>query len=890
MKNIFTALAFSLMILNVSAQSQIIFDETDKESYLISYDIGQQTSKNTIFNILAKGNSVRAQNIKLTFKLRQNRQILKRSGNLNLIVELNDLSVSGITEYKKFSVENLLIPSKVALRAVLKKGNVQVGEYNIPGANISSGTTRILDISQPDSLLKGTYQLIVRSKDFEYTPANRHAFQNYTGYIDDYWQSAENADQKLRRLNTIGVSEEELEKANEPETIREYYNFGRDNLQFVRTAEEDPFMRELNVAQNDPSDLKTKLQQLRNKSQRLEKNANAILSNLEVFYYNKGLDQIRRSNFTGAQSNFEKAVHENPNFAPAHVQLAKIFYGSGFRENAIEEIFHVQRLNPDPETEQLNNELANGMYNDMLLEASDLNRQGAFEDALFVLSSAEHICREFRAVRCRPAMEGEIMFAVKGKYFVLTENAHAAITAGKMREAEDLIDRAYDYRKKHLKYIPQTEEITGLIYDLYVKHLETGESYNRSSRYENALVSLKEAERICQKYPEAQCDRRLENAYANAYYGIYRSMLNEAENAYNAKNYSLADQKAEAALAYRREYNLKADERENRLVLEIKKGRYEQFISEGNRNKDNGRFEQALEDFKQAKTIEANYGIRRNSQLTAYINSAASGLTLEYTDNGMREVNINDLKTARRYYNKAKNTAQAYNIQNTKEVAEALKNLKDKIFEQECINAQTKFNDYLQKADAEIRQKNFINAEALLGQAKIHADKYGECEIDLSQLNIKSREIAPAVNYQKHVNTAEVLIKRQKYSAALIDYLKAERYFADNNISAFGLSHLSLDDFAQKQNNEFINYIVWYYADKADYDKALNLLRILETNNYAARNTKKNQMYIGTELATRDYSENPNSDRNTNIDRYTRDNWYFRFLKRAYKRQWRQLN
>ncbi len=890
MKLFFITSVITLMVFNLSAQSQIIFDETDKESYLITYDVGQQTAKNTIFNILAQGNAVRAQNIKLTFKLQQDRQILKRSGNLNLIVELKNFSVSGLTKYKDFSVEHLLIPGKVALKAVLKKGNTQIGEYNIPGANISSGNTRILDISQPDSLLKGSYQLLVRSKDFEYTQANRQSFQNYAGYVDDYWKLAEKAEMKLRKLNTIGISEEELENADAPETIREYHNFSRENIQFVRTAKESNFFKELNIAQNDPADLKSKLNHLRNKSQRLENNSNTILSNLEVFYYNKGLDRLRRNNFAGAQSYFEKAVHENPDFAPAHVQLAKIFYDNGFRKNAIEQIFHVQRLNPDPETEQLNNELANGMYNDMLLEASDLNRQGAFDDALFVLSSAEQICREFRAVRCRPAMENEIMYAVKGKYHVLTESAHAATKAGNTREAEDLIDRAYDYRKKHLKYIPQTEEITGLIYDLYAKHLETAEKYNRSSRYEIALESLKEAERVCQKYPEAQCDQRLENAYSDAYHGIYNSILNEAGNAYNSGNYTLADQKAEAALAYRRKYNLKAADRESRLVLDIKKGLYEQLITAGNRNKDNGRYEQALEDFKQAKSIEANYDIRRNSQLSAYINSAAVGLTLEYADYGMREVSINDLPAARRYYGKAKNTAQTYNLENTKEVVEALRNLKDKIFEQECINAQTKFDDFLRRADAAINAKNFTDAEELLGQAKIHADKYRECEIDLSQLNRKSAEIAEAVKYQKLINTAQVLIKRGNYSAALKDYLRAEQYFRDNNVSRYGLAHLSLEDFAQRQSNEFINHVVWHFAEKTDYDKALSLLRVLEVNNYGARKTKDHQMYIGTELAKRDFSENPNSDRNTNIDRYTKGDWFFRFLKRAYRRQWRQLD
>lgn len=890
MKHFFGIVLILFSTFPAFSQSQIIFNKTDNESYIIQYEAGRQSIKNDMFALIARGSNTSPQSIRLRFEIKQHRQILKRGSQINLLVEYDDAVLSNAPLYKGFPTADFLLPSQLDITAQLKHRNQVLNSYNATISNLGPGNNKALEVSQADSIPGARYTLEISTKTFDYNQKNKTDLQHYLNAVDQYESAVRETGVKLRETNRIGSTVAELEQLDNLQTVRNYFNTADQNLQYINTTERSAFFRELNIKQNDPDGLKSKLNNLKQKSTELKNNTQEILDNPEVFWHNKGLDMMQKRNYSRAESYFNKAVAENTQFAPSHGQLAIIHYNSGFRKKAIEELFLVKRLNPDPQTEQINNDLAAGIYDDLLLEATEHNRRGAFDDAIFALQSAEQICRDFMTVRCHPAMNTEMTRAIKGKYYILTDNAHAAIQAGKERDAEELIDHAYTYRKRNLQFIPEREEINGLILDLYDLHLSRAESYNRSQRYEAALLSLKEGERVCQKYTEINCDKRLDDGYFKAYTGIYNSTLNEAETAYTQKEYRLAEETIQKAQEIREQYRLQKSDKEDRLMLQVQNGLYNEYISKGQDENAAGNYPKALEFYNKATEIENAYSVSRNTRLPGYRTTAAKNYAYAEIDAGINSVERNQLKSARASYKNAKQIAAEYRLESDKKVSEGLKDLKDRIFRQECINAQNTFDSMMFEAETQINGKQFVDADDELQKALQHARSNADCEIDTDELSKLRSQIADAVHYQTIIKSSKKEAARRNYKTALNEYVKAGRFFNQNNIVSYGLVHQNTFEYLRNQDLLFKNYGVFYYTNNKDFEKAVLLLQELNASGFNKRDTKDNQYLLGSQLALRDFDENPGANWKSNVVRYTNNDSFFKYLKKAYKKQWKKID
>ncbi len=886
-------LLFLMLILISSfsfSQSQQVYNKSQKETFLLNYSQNGNIYLNQMLQKLAAANQVAVSSFNINFSYTEVLKIFKRADNLNLVSQLSDLSITGDVKYRNFSVQEFFIPEKVSFKMEYSSGNRIMGTINNQNVSISGNPATIADKNVRDSTNSQNLKLETKDKVFDFTAQNKIEFDAYIATIDAYYSESSTARAKLNSIDLIRSDKNSLSLLPDFNKLYEYRDLSQQTLNYALDVEKKDFYKKLPLENTDPEQLKLKIEKIKSKSRELNQNSIDMINSLDVVYYNKGVEMLSKNNPAQADMFFNKSVEINPNYVPSHIKLATIYYNSGRVDMAMNKVMTVKDFPADATAKNELYLFADGMYKDFLLEAADQNSRNNFDGALASLDRANSLCREFAQVVCRPAMDREYSRAINGKYFAILFDADVQIQKGRLQEAEKIINIALDYRHQNITFIPSNQDVANRIGDLYFSYINSGNRYNSTAFYDRALQDFAEAERICNSYQEINCTVELSKGISDSRNGIYNSLLNEAENKYKAKDFKNADVSANNAISYRNQFALNKNIREDQLVMNIKQGAYDDNISKGIFSSSSNDFQSALNYFNDAKEIQNQYNIRQNTKLSGYISSAAKNLVLNKISAGNQKVDYNDLLSARNLFSEARDLQSNYMLENDKEIVLELGKLKDRIFKQECINAQNKYDILYNDAIAKINSREFISADNLLNQALDHANANSQCMLETKNSLLRKSEIAPAVKFLSQINSSNDYVRKGNYQNAIGLYNENFSYFQSANIAKYGLSCLSTFDWILSQSPNFINYSAGYYISKQEYEKALLCLKNLSGKGFKSSGTKTSQVSLANALAIRDYNENPSSDVYANIARYTNADKFFKIFMKSYKSQWKKLN
>jgi tetratricopeptide (TPR) repeat protein len=890
MKNIlFTISLLMIFSLIVKGQSQIVFDKEETLDYLIEFKHGDNSYKRLIFSRLSESYNTSLGDVEFTFSLKQKRQILKRAGKLDFKVEIKDFNLSGDIMYRNFNVGDPLIPGKVSFTLKWFRGKKLLDSYTFSDVSISDNMSVLVNMSVNDSLNASNYRITMANVLYDYNVQNKNLFNKQVQYIDQYYTENTKARSRLRYLTALNINRDHLILAENLNDLYKYRDTANNLISYVRNVRHKEFYKSLPINSNDPKGLKSKLNKINNISTELKNTCNDILDNLDQVYYERGMDMLSQRKPDRAEYFFDKSVEFNNTFAPAHLQLARIYYKKGLVDRSVDRIFEIRSMNPDQETKIQTVEFARGVYNDFLLDAGELNNIGDFDAAVNVLLRARDICTNFPEVQCRSNMDVEMSRAVNGKYNLILKDADLSIRNNNLIEAENIIKEALDYAQLNRSFIPNNDEAGKLLSDLYFVYIDKANGLSSKGNYRDAINELDEASRLCNSYNEIYCSDELNQSYLTARNGVYKAYLNDAEQNFRSGNNSNAENLMDKAITYRKKYNLQQETSEDRLFLDIKQAVYTDYIDEGRSLHESGNYKSALKKYESATEIERNYSVRKNSSLNSYIKASAIKLVFELTDEGTRKVGVNNLKDARNLYNEAKDISSKYNLGSESSINSALSELKGKIFQQECINAQNEYNGIYDDALKYIAEKKFVSAHNRINDALNFANQNTQCDIETGKARSKQDYIAPAVEYMQKINKTNRNIKNRNFKSAIIEYQNAEVYFKSENIKTFGLSHKVLFDFIRSGHTDLVVYSVGFYNHNEEFEKAIDLLKELSRRNARSKITKDVQTILAADLASKDYSENPGANYKSNIARYTGGDKFFKYFSKAYKKQWKRL-
>ena len=132
--------------------------------------------------------------------------------------------------------------------------------------------------------------------------------------------------------------------------------------------------------------------------------------------------------------------------------------------------------------------------------------------------------------------------------------------------------------------------------------------------------------------------------------------------------------------------------------------------------------------------------------------------------------------------------------------------LKKKIFSQQCENAQHDFdNAYVHAKDA-LTRLEYVSADDFFLAAEKVDEENRDCDINKGTLAEEHTRIIAPATYLKMMRKMNSAQQNGNYHEAQSTYEEAGNYFANNNVSSFTISHEPFYDYLQhKANNASIS-------------------------------------------------------------------------------------
>ncbi|MFD1185946.1 hypothetical protein [Pontibacter rugosus] len=505
MKKALLLFATVLAAFGADAQTKLLFEEKTSEAYLLKYgaDGNSQTQLNSIISLLSENQtdtrSPRPQR-KPEFSLRfeQQASIADAGDVLKLKVQVSKPQVSGSTDYRGFTIGDALLPDKYKARIkLLNAKNETVKVYERTVAFKPNGVT-LLEEQILDTAANQSYKLLVEEEQVVYTIEDVRQLQERLNLVRAYFADDAKVLQALQdaaRVLPDDIDRLPLQDRKLRELEQQYAELKKEN-----------YTDKLNLKQQDPQRLNYKLNELQQVLQERRKAIEYTLATLDQQFYNRGVSLMNNGNASAAQAYFAKSVEANPNFAPAHVQLARIDLRYGYiREATIRTRDVLTRMRVDPQTEQLALSLAHDIYTAHITEGNRFTSRGEYHTALDAYADARDLCSIVQGLRCsmQALNDGEAR-AASGAYRGMVDNGKRLLSRNDLREAERVAQEAITFQREYDYVLHNAIEASDLLgqvkFQYYLGFIDEGKNFLAQQNHRAALARFDEALELERSY------------------------------------------------------------------------------------------------------------------------------------------------------------------------------------------------------------------------------------------------------------------------------------------------------------------------------------------------------------------------------------------------------
>ncbi len=840
MKQLLSLYLMTLAIFSGSMMAQApFFQKNESKASVIRYNQGsQQAITNHLLSRLSQGNNTAIGQTRIIISHDEN-LTLSRLNQYEMRVEatIENFQVDGNTDYRGFDVADYLRPTAITFRLIHRNGLSKVkNDWKFDEVAINGNSSPVANFNLRDSSNFRMDKLEMVDKAFLYKQATKDLFDSHLLRIDEYYQASQELETTYQQLLAI-----------RPDDIDGIYDQQRQLnavLQQVDAIRQKGYEERLQLGpQNDPAQFVPRFNDVQQLGGQLQQQIQGTIAQLPVLYYERGMDALNRGDRNQAVRDFNRSVEMAPDFAPAHLQLGLISYRDGNVQVGVDRILNMLRtMNPDPDTRAQAMPVLQEIQGQALADVRAANQAKNPEQALSLIESTSGLCNEFPELNCAEGFMAEARQAHKLIYEGHIRTTGQQLSARQFDQAEQSALAAINYQSAHADFLP------------------------------NAL----EAEAML----------------TTARRGIFQGMLDNAANLLNRGLFDRSEAVINEALAYQLQHPtaITSDAPARELQARLYVQQYQSLVRQGGQAMSNQQWQSALDRFEQAMNLEVVHGVVADSTVPGMAREAARNVAIEKLNRALQLAGSNRLGEARQTASEAQILRDRYGLNADDQLNGLQAQLGDAIFSQECVNAQTEYDNIVARAASFRRANDYIKAEATYEEALNQAAANAACGINTEAVRSAQTEIAPSAKYQRSMINVNQMVDRSMHRDAVTAYLAAGREYEANHLDAFGFIHAPLADFILNSGrSNFVLFGANYYMDEKDLDTALEFMRRLAQVGYPKGNMKSTQIRLGTELAMRDFAQNPNSNYKSKGVQYMGGYSALKFIYKGYKKQWKRM-
>ncbi|PKP03535.1 MAG: hypothetical protein CVU11_07770 [Bacteroidetes bacterium HGW-Bacteroidetes-6] len=902
MKKTFLLCAFLSLLLGFAPKSKaqqttILNNEFSYSAIFQYYAVpgAREYYSNFIIQEIAKSIPKRADFTSFTVNYTMMQKIVKLdSTHYKLILELKNFSASGDVFYKGINIAKKLIPGEFDYVAKIYRkqtGNLHGGDpelvvnktYTSVPLNDNLGYFQIPELAFTDTMKDQQYSVAIENQKLFFNERTKNVFLNQVAYINDYYSTdpviADNL-AKVQNIHTDNIDMLSFYDIELKEVEATIINI--DTRQFPQT---------LNLWENDPMQFVSKMESLSQQTMQARLQLNQRLSILDQLFCQRGNNFMAEGKLQDAANDYNKALQINPYYAPAQYQLARMEYNVGNIDTASVMVnTALLKMNPDPSTQQLLIQLGNTIYTSLLSVGEKYTGEQKFNEAIETYERAKWMCTTTPGMVCTEQATKGLAQARYGIYHSYLQVAEKAIENGRLDIAGNYINQSMEYQKQFSSDIISNSESMQWMATLCKEYVKAGNVCNANKKYELALVQFGRCDSLCKIYSTIGEVQGLAQGLKTARNGKYNNLLDNSRQKLEADKLDNAETICSQAIAYQQMYpgDITSDRDAIQVMAKIKEKRYNIAIASGKNQLNGGNHAEAVRLFLDARAFEENYSFQRNDSLKIWIKASGKPLVLKTIDEGKMNAWGNKLAEARQNYQTAGDEIKLYGLEADRDIEAKMSELKNKIFSQECANAEKSYNELMDKARLYMRDGNYASATTTLGQAIEVTNANILCNIDNLPAYQEQNRIKPAVEYQNMMKNTDALAAKSNYTECLKQLGLCAVFFTTNRIDTFGLSQPTASKYILSGGDaNFVYYAVEYFMNLKDHDTALIMLSELKKRNYPVSYTKVIQTQLGAKLAIRDKIAGA-TDYKIQILKYTDGEKWFKVFSKSYKKTWKK--
>jgi hypothetical protein len=522
MRTVQLLLTLSFALIAATAFTQVK-PVTEKEVFLYKFDKAPEAMRALIEKLCA-ANGKSAASATFGFTLEKTLNLDGSQKSLKVIIKPADFK--GDFQYKGFNVGNFILPKSIAYK-VLEGSNAV---HDVQKSDLISGT-----YTEKFPLTEGAHKYKFSKVSFIFGENQIKDLENHFALIDAY------AGQK----NEIAKIEKEISETNFSDAGKMF-----ENEQKLRTFESrlNKFVRfnqELNLADYDPEGFRPAYYAAVNRLEHAKETFESSAKDIHVIFYKRGLELMEEGKNNTAILYFSQAANRKPDYAPPHIQLARIAYANGDFDLVENELLQALK---SVKLDEESRDYAVALFTDMFwyfLKSGDSHLNDlAFENAVEDYKKAENLLslnviqaesKEELTERLDKVRNDQFEYMLSEARFKVFQN-YLDVALKELRATDEF---AQKYAKS-VKDPAQTKEVYQLLFE---KAIEYAEQYNGGKNYVKAIAELKIADQVASYNENAQMTSRFRKALYEANLGLAAKMT-ESEKIGSAVEYLHAAEQA----------------------------------------------------------------------------------------------------------------------------------------------------------------------------------------------------------------------------------------------------------------------------------------------------------------------------------------------------------
>jgi len=564
-------------------------------------------------------------------------------------------------------------------------------------------TLRILEIVSPQAMLL-----------FYHTPESSRQFSDFVANVRNYETDAALVlaqEPKVRAITT-----------DNPDRLSEQMELLEKLKGEVDVVIQKGWPAKLNLQQHDPRGLVKGLETFATLYREKKEALQYAMKSMDETYYQKGMEFMRRQDYTNAMVWFNKAVGFNPKHAASHFQIATIEFKQGKTEEA----------------------------------AARANRILSTMSPNWGLSAEiQKLLEEIQLVMSKSYWD---------EYHRLVAVAEREWNAGRSVQALQALRRAADYQTENNIYVTDNARVLALADRIMKGMTQEAEKDVRAEKYDAAITKYEDlisffrthASGLVNVTPLEGRIREIREMQVNV-------VVKEAEAALRRGDFTRTETLINQALSQTvNQPNLQVSASVNNLLPQYQN----ELLNQGKRFLNEKSYARAFEILNQCLEAGNKYNLNQPMELQRLLDEARGGVFSGMLSSGQQAMNNRDLQSAEFYLREAINFLGSGANDPNKPALDAYK-----------VNF---MNAYLAEGQKWLSSKNFTKAIEWFDKAQQAQYSYGiPGNFNIQSLKLDAHDgIALGM-----VNNTENLLNRKSYPQALASLKEVYQYVQENGLA-----------------------------------------------------------------------------------------------------------